>query len=187
MTTPAQLITHANNLVDDTFDNAKWIDWFNDALDDLNEVMFIQEKSTITQKNSDGSFVLPTNFKSAILVKTDNSVVLSPLDITDDYSIGYKIFKNSIIIQGTSADSIDLYYYKLPAYLTTSDITITIDMPTQYDAPLVLFACMRAMQSDDEDARYQTFKADYLNAKAVLLRNSSKLRPARVGSWQVIR
>lgn len=190
MATPLELIAQGNTLIDDQMDNSNWINWFNDAIDDLSEVLFIETKTTVDAPDIEGWFDLPANFKTEMLVQTDDTHQYAPIDLSDAFNSGYKIFNGKIKLinySGTAPTSFTLYYYKVPTYMTTAAATLEVDMPSIYLEAIVLYGCMRALQSDDEAERYGQFKTDYINSKNTILRTITKKKSRRIGSWRVVR
>ena len=180
-----QLVAEASALADETFDNARWVEWFNNGLDDLSTILFMSKKSTISEDEA-GIFSLPTDFLS--IIRLDGAAKnLRRLSPSDDTSIGYKIVGNKVYLQNSATTTIDLTYYRIPAHLSTADTSAVVDLPELCNRALIYFACAQAMLREDESERYNLFMEDYLRAKQLLLKSTGSYSAGSVGAWAVNR
>lgn len=179
------LVAEAAALSDEEYDNAQWVRWFNDALDDMTEALFVSKKATILSA-LDGGFPLPEDMKK-ILRLDGTTPNLQPVSITDDRTTGFKVIGGSAYIQGETPGSITLWYHKYPAYLTASDAAAPLDLSDHQAKAVVLYACAQAMLKEDESERYQLFANEYQMHKARVFAMSKIEMPSRVGVVEVVR
>jgi hypothetical protein len=182
--TVANLIAQANTMADDIFDTADWVVWFNDALEDLAEYIYLEDKADIGKV--DGSFPLPANIRQIQRVSVDGTIY-RPVGINDMVTPGYKVFNNNIYLQGIDADTISLYFYRKPAKMSAAQSNLNVDVPDEFIEAIKLYGCMNAMQKDDETTRFRLFEYRYDKKKAQIIRDAAKRRPAKIGAWGVIR
>lgn len=183
--TLTNLITEASTLTDETYDNQKWVEWFNHGIDDISEVANIEGSTTLTSVG--GVFTLPEDYISVIMM-TGDSGALSRVEIPDTTSTGYKIIGNTFTLQNDTSASVVLVYYKRPAYLSTTQAGTAIDLPYMFLRALVLFGCKESMLSEDEPERYQLFSNEYERAKLSVLKASKKKKGlGSSGQWSVQR
>jgi hypothetical protein len=182
--TLTDLIREAENITDEKYDNAVWMEWFNRGIDDLSDATFIEDEIMIIGQA--GAFALPDDFLDAILVKSGDTV-LPPLPISDTVSRGYHMTLGSIVLQNEKASLITLLYNKRPAYLSTATVAVPIELPDMYTRALVYFAAKESMLRDDEHDRYVDYNEEYNRAKATIHRASRKRKAGIVGQWAVIR
>lgn len=179
------LIAEAAALADETFDNARWVEWFNNGLDDLSTVLFLSKQSTISEDES-GIFSLPTDFL-AVLRLDGAATNLRKLSLSDDLTAGYKVLGNKVYLQGDAATDIVLTYYRTPLHLTTADTGAEVDLPELCNRALIYFACAQAMLREDETERYNLFMEDYLRAKQLLVKSNRAFGVSSTGAWGVVR
>jgi hypothetical protein len=180
----SDLVNEAVNLCDEEYDNAVWVAWFNNALDDLAEVLFIPTKTTISAVN--GTFPVPTDLKSVIRIDSTTSNI-KPLTIEDDTSIGYRVLDGNFEIQGETPSTIDITYYKLPKHLSLADSGADIDINNTFTGPIVQYACAQAMLREDEQERYEAYMTEYLRLKMTIKKQMNSQMPSRSGVVGVIR
>lgn len=181
------LVEEASSIADESYNNKDWVTWFNNGLDDLSDILFLDKETTLTAV--DGKFAVPTDLKSIINVAAGDYEELTALSYGDTTSTGYKVIEDSIILQGVGDDvpELTLYYYRTPAYLTTTDVTAPVDLPDSYIRALIYFACAQAMLKEDEPERYELFNGRFGEAKALIYRIAKMKRKGSSGVWQVVR
>lgn len=181
----AQLISEATVLAEETFDNKQWVEWFNNGIDDLASVLYLDKRATITGPTG-GPFPLPNDYIT--MLRLDGTTKnIKALPLADDTSVGYKIIGGEIELQGDNATTIQMIYLRKPQYVSTGAVNAVIDIPETCTRALVYFACMQGMISEDESERYEIFKLEYNNAKALIQRDNINRRPPLSGTWKVVR
>lgn len=183
--TLTELITEASNLSDETAANQEWVEWFNNGIDALSDSLFLDKLEIIPAAGS--GFPLPADVKNIISVGTATNKVLMYLPYTDNVNIGYKVVGDVIYLQGLTDTQVELYYYRIPAYLSTASIDVPLDLPDAYVRALIYYACAEIMAKEDEPDRYELFKQNYNEAKAVLDRAVKQKKQGRIGAWGVVR
>lgn len=182
------LISEASALADETFDNARWVEWFNNGLDDLTTVLYMSKKSTITE-DTEGSaiFSIPADFLSFIRLDTPAYITMPRVSPNDDTTIGYKVLGDKIYLQGDTSATIALTYYRRPTYLTTANTSATLDAPELCARALIYYACAQAMLREDESERYANFNEEYLRAKQLVVKSNRIFGASTTGAWTVVR
>lgn len=178
------LVAEAQNLCDETADNKIWIEWFNNALDDLADVLYLDKYVKLTGK---GVYPVPEDLLAVIVAKIGNHKV-SRLNNSDYTGKGYRIMEGNIVLQGYGNEEIplDLYYYRSPQYFTTQNTSI-VDLPKHTTRAVIYFGCAQCMLREDEPERYLTFMDMYGAAKLKIEQYTKKNRQGRFGTWGVVR
>lgn len=177
-------MSEASDLCDEEYDNALWVAWFNDAIDNLADVLFISDRVSINAVN--GLFPVPENLKSIIRIDSVTKNI-KPLQAEDDTSIGYRIIGNNFEIQGESPTTIDLTYYKNPDHISLLNSDADIDLSDRVIGAIKAFACAQGMLRDDEQERYEAFYSQFLQAKGTIERMYRTASPSRTGVIEVVR
>lgn len=185
MKTLQSLILDATDLCDEEYDTAQWVSWFNAAIDDMAEVLYITKRVTITA-NPDGNFPVPDDMKTIVRVDSITPNI-KPVMVADDVSLGYRIIGNLIEVQGEDPTTIVMLYYRYPAYLSAADATGSLDISDRYTNGLVLYACAQGMLREDETERYNLFNGQYLTFKEGVFNMSKTKMPSRSGQVPVTR
>lgn len=179
MATIEQLLRRANRIVDDTFDNIDWIDWFNQCQNEaISEILFLPTKTILT-RNQDGTFTLPSDYKDTLVVLDENVE-------------SYKVIGNVLEIDNEDVTNLTIIYNRFPTEIQNNPDQIP-DIPTQFHDIYVFYSAMMAMLSDEEHERYQAFQIEFAKAlgslKKYMDRMKSQFRQAYIGlnSWTVVR
>lgn len=180
----SDLVTEASRLCDEEYDNAIWVAWFNDALDDLSDVLFISKRTTISGVG--GLYPLPSDFKSIIRIDSTTKDI-KQLEVGDDTSTGYRVLGDNLEIQGETPAEITLTYYRYPAHISLSNTGVDVDINERYVKAILAYACSQAMLREDEQERYEAFFAQYMQAKGVIAALNKKRMPVRAGTVGVVR
>lgn len=178
------LIEEASSLADETFANKQWVEWFNNGLDDLADVLLYDKVVDIAAVN--GAFPMPTDLRTIISVGTPAVQSLPMLQYQNSTDTGYKFVDNKVYLQGASDTTITLYYYRLPVYFSTNS-DVDVDLPNNFTRALIYFACAQAMIQEDESDRYEIFMQRYVEAKSLIFKLSQNKRAGSAGSWGVVR
>jgi len=171
MPTVSELITRGNRLIDDTFDNINWVDWFNQCQnEDLADIIYLPTKTTLT-KNNEGFFVLPDDYKDSLIIRTEG--------------VTANLIGNELEVEDNNIDELDIIYNKIPTKIENIADQVP-DIPEQFHDVYIFYGAKMAMLVDEEHERYNFFNAEYLNSKLSLKKYMDKrrIRPSR---WQVIR
>lgn len=179
------LISEASALSDESFDNSRWVEWFNNCLDDLTTVLYMSKSVEIADSGG-GVFPIPSDFLS--LIRLDGAAkCLRALSPSDDLSVGYKVIGNNIHLQNDTAETLTMLYYRTPAHLSTADTATPVDLPELCNRALIYYACAQAMLREDETERYNLFMEDYLRAKQLVVKSNRAFGASASGAWGVIR
>lgn len=173
MATVQELLRRVEALIDDTLDNATVVAWFNGAQAALSDVIYIPTKQTITRDGTSGGFAFPANC-AGLLTITD------PTDIT-----GYEVYDGFMYLSGGSAEStptVTVVYNRQPVDVTNDPSSVP-ELATMYHDAYVLWACMQAMNPEEEPTRYAQYERDFTRLKSQLATYYGKLRvkPTRWG------
>lgn len=174
-----QLLRRANRIVDDSFDNIDWIDWFNQCQNEaISEILFLPVKTTLSREE-DGTFTLPDDYKDTLIILDDNVET-------------YRLLDTTLEIDNEDVDSIDIVYNKFPTEIQNNPDQVP-DIPKQFHDIYVFYGAMMAMISDEEHERYQAFQLEFAKALGSLKKYMDKKRTefkhAYLGadSWTVVR
>lgn len=192
------LIMEANSTVDETFDNADWMAWFNGALGDVAAYLNLEGKTTIKvdydkydTETVVYEFQLPTDCikLEAVYDKDMNPVTVQAIgDRVLPKSVC--LFNNTLLVSTDTPIGTEytLVYTRRPAQLRNdSDIP---ELPEEFQQLLVIYGCYKSQLKDDELERAQLFYAEYVSQKRSLIDYMRKFRPARTYTnhrWKVIR
>ena len=179
------LVEEASSIADETYNNKDWVAWFNNGLDDLSDILYFDKEVELTAVA--GKFPLPIDFKAVINVAVADNDALSVVSYSDKTLAGYKIVEENIVLQGYDDNNITLYYYRLPAYLSTASSGVPVDLPDLFTRALIYFACAQAMIKEDEPNRYDIFMGRYDQGKALIYKASKNKTKGKTGVWQVVR
>lgn len=179
MATVAELIEQGNNLVDDEFDNKKWVDWFNTCLlFDLAGVIDVTARAELTRADGAATtpFVLPDDYNKDMIILTS--------EVTEYSVIGGNIYVDS----GYTGTTLDFVYNRDPAPLSTSAVTAEPEFPSRFHPILAYYGAMTAMLSDDETERYALMEKEYRKLRGLMVDYYAKRKSFNSPSkWEVIR
>lgn len=177
--TVSEIIAMCQTLVEETYDTPIWVAYINAALDDLTPVSkLLRTKTGIAVTLINGRAVVNLA-DDADLAKAHEirAVYFLPGGTNreqlrrlppENYSIkGWKRDSTSIILQNLGAaqagDAIDVDYYKCAEHVAASNDKPEI--PPEYHNLLVLYACAKSQQKEEELSDKNDFYAEYLQAK----------------------
>ena len=172
----SDLLRRVEAKLQDTFENADVIDWFNDCQNDLSDVLFLPTIAVIS-RDSNGKFILPSDYNDSLKTIYSDS----------------KIIGNELIVKDDNVSEVQIEYNKLPKVIENNAEQIP-DIPAHFHYLYVYFACKEAMLADEENERYVLFKTEYLEGKVKLKKYMATLKSnyltggkGGVGAWKVIR
>lgn len=199
MATVSNLIMEGNSTVDETFDNADWLAWFNGALGELSLALNLEGKADVTIDYDPydptilhRDFPLPADciMLSAILDSNGQMLRLTTIDKAKEgskiYEYGGRIYFSEDYPIGST---FSLLYTRRPAQLKNdSDVP---EVPEEFQQLLVIYGCYKSQLKDDELERAQMFYMEYLTQKNNFETHMKRTRPKKSmgygSSWQVIR
>lgn len=179
-----------------------WTRFLNEGIMDLYDLLFIEEEQVLTKNTNVEYFELPIDLKQLYMIgTTSNEYQNWDIASTKDYDWKYanadstgtfRIFDNKLYINGYGGNTVAIKYYRKPKFLEAinkdrSEPEYKIDVPNEYIEPVCLYACMRAMQAEDETERYQIFANEYKKKKEWLYNYVHRYRPERKLYWKVRR
>lgn len=166
MKTVAQLVEDVNNLVDENFHHTMIVGWFNEALGDLADVARLEAITRTATQSDQSEYTLPPDHYKTVWVFVGGER-LEPIDI-DSVAAGYHEWGGVLTLEpapSTTGDPIELYYYRIPTYLSDTELDYIPDIPTRYHHLLVLYAAARTQQRDEDLEEKNDFYRDYLLGK----------------------
>lgn len=199
MATVSSLIMEANSTVDETFDNADWLSWFNGALGDLTPYLNLEGRSAVEiaydvydPSITHREFDLPANCIKINAVLNQSGHTLKFIDITRaDFEEGIYIYDNKLCFtKGFEVGAkFNLLYTRRPVQLKNdNDIP---EIPEEFQQLIVIYGCYKSQLKDDELDRAQVFYMEYLTQKNSFMDYMKRTRPSKnygaSKSWQVIR
>lgn len=144
---------------DDTIDNSVFIGWINRCLDDLTTIA--KKESLKTMDISSGnSYSLPSDLFEMFMVLV-NGDQYYPVRINDSYTIGYKLWGNTLSLQsGPDTGTIDFYYYKRLSRVAS--VTDTPEIDSTFHDLFVLYTTAYNQYSEHGDD-WQSRQGDALS------------------------
>lgn len=196
------LINSCQENVEFRLPGATWTRFLNEGIMDLYPYLFIEAEKTLTKPAEQEYFELPDDLKQLYIVgkvgdEFRNWDIVS--DKTQDYIYAnansnktYRIFNNKLYLNGYDEDTIDIKYFRKPRMLELINKDRTedeykIDVPNEFVEPVMLYACAKAMQAEDETDRYNIFMTEYRRKKEWLNKYVNRYRPERKLYWSVRR
>ena len=180
----ADMIRVTLRKADEEIENIDLRDWFNECSDDLSSVLYLPTEAVV-ERNEDGVYPLPENYKDGLLVELEDNVFPRQIAITDTKLKGYFLRGSVIHIRGWEPDQITVQYNRLPAKFTT-DPDFEPDIPSQYHYIYPIYAVMQAMFAEDEPERYMQARDEYYNAKRTIVAMINRQRKQHM-SFRVVR
>jgi len=175
--TVVEIITKAQFLSDEEYDNAEWIKLINACLDDLTPVAkMLTTKENINLAVVDGgaSLSIASDPDLARAYEIRN-IFFTPVDgstrelkrraLADNYSPGWKQTADKLLFQGLGDNSGTIrvdYYKRLTHVANINDIP---ELPVAYHELIVLYLCAKAQQKEEELDDKNDFYAEYLRGK----------------------
>lgn len=185
--TVQELITICKQQVEENYPDTRWVEYFNLALDDLTPVSFLKDKKediAVTLSNGNGTINLATagitNIFEVISVSygygaslsfDTRKKILRQLETNDTVSEGWKYKDGVISLQNIEAFAtsinVDIEYYKKLEHISYyGDLSTVIPpIPSEYHELLILFACAKSQQKEEEINDKNDFYAEYLIKK----------------------
>lgn len=201
-----ELVNSCQEMVEFRLPKTEWVRFMNEGLMDLYDVLFIEATTRITRENENQDFLLPDDFKQmfAIGLINDEGVVDKSSKEPQNWDImstkpydyiyanapsngTYNIFDGLLSINNYKGNTIELKYFRKPAFLRAIDGGKNIDVPNEYIEAVKLYACAQAMRAEDETDRYNIYYAAYRTKKEDLKKYASRYRPERKLYWKVRR
>ena len=174
-----------------------WVKYMNDAIMDLYPILFIEADATLTRPEGQSYFELPKDFTQLYMVKvTDKESQHFDIGSSKDYDYNfanadsngtYNIFNGKLTVTNYTELTLPIKYFRKPAFLKGTVTNERVDVPNEYIEAIRLYACAKAMLSEDETERYQSFMALYNSKKTQLSSYSNRYRPERELYWKVRR
>ena len=174
----SDLITKAENLIEEQYPNTVWRAWIEDVLRDLTPAakLLTETEVAVTLTSGDVTIAVSgiTNLYEIVSVSfkpTGGRVMqLRKLSPFDSVGRGWVRHDSEIRLQGlpySSGTAIVKYYESL--VLTQAGTEYTYNMPEGYDEVLLRGVCAFAMQKEEEFDRKQDFFGEYMLGKRRML------------------
>lgn len=164
------------------------LDWYNDCLDEVSDVLFMPTTATIT-RSLEGIFVLPANYNTSLkLYIEDGGEQVYPM-ASGVTGIGY-VFENGTVrlVSLPEQTSLFIVYNRNPIPIVNNPEMIP-DIPPKFHRIFEHYACAIAMLADEEHERYAMYNQQYLKVRSQLQVHMSKQRALYfpMGVWEVVR
>lgn len=176
MATVKDLFRRTQAMIDDNLNNADMIDWFNQAQDNIGDLLYLPTLQTVTRDIVSGNFLVPANCNGELKI-------LEPAGISV-----YSIYDNTLYFDGSddvALTQIKITYNRVPTIITSNPDLIP-DIPERFHDVYIFYASMMAMAVEEEPERYAMYEKDYLRARGQLQKYMGKIRP-KPESWKVVR
>ena len=198
----AGLINSCQENVEFRLPSATWTRFLNEGIMDLYPYLFIEAEATLTKPDEQEYFELPDDVKQLYLVGSVGNEFRNwdiASDKTLDYTYAnadsnktYRVFNNKLYLNGYDENTISIKYFRKPRMLELinkdrKEDEYKIDVPNEFIEPVMLYACAKAMQAEDETARYNIFMGEYRRKKDWLNKYVNRYRPERKLYWSVRR
>lgn len=185
----SEMITQCNSLVDDTFQPADWIAWFQDAIKDLRPHLRITKTQVVNITPEQTSYTLPADCRLPLYVIV-GTTTYPKLAIDDFTSAGAKFDGTTFTIQPAvnTATLARLVYNKNAALPSIAGDTL--DVPDDVLPMVKLYACHCSQQKDEEPERVTDFYAEYttkLKAYIAEVKLMAQDVSSQLNSWVVFR
>lgn len=181
----SEIIKLAETKSEETYDIDTWLGFINAALDDLTPVAKLLKTVTISDVNivSGGAeiTIADTDLDKAHEILTCYAAVTLPeplpkkqlrrLTMNDQVSTGWKLTYEKLILQGmkdaAKADVTVDFYKKIPHvnYDEDTGVDDVPELPEQYHSLIVLYACAKSQQKEEELSDKNDFFTEYLMGK----------------------
>jgi len=182
----ADIIRQVRRDIEEEPDAGDIVDWANRALDDLTSIAKKEAKVSF-EITPDNAYMLPENYHDfAYVVVGQELYDCLPQD--NFTSRGFKVWGGTLSLQqGPSTGTIDLYYYRKLARLSTADTNAVPEIDEPFHDLLILYA-LGQIQFAEEDyddrpdsmTRYQQRKAEYAS---YMMRKRRKGRTIEKVMW----
>lgn len=174
-----------------------WVRFLNEGIMDIYDLLFIEATAVLTRPVGQTYFELPEDIKQIYMVSSSEREYQN-WDIASnkeyDYNFAnaapdgtYSVFEGKLYIKGYSGTTVDLKYYRKPKFLEAINSKDEVDIPNEYIEVIILYACKKAMQAEDETDRYNIFNSEYSNKRKKLYEYTHRYRPERQLYWKVRR
>jgi len=186
-------VGRVNQKLDESVSIQTAVDWFNLCLLELAPHLLLEAYTEIPVTGGIDTYTLPSNAlpNSIIQAKYQSESVALPrltLDVFD--RSGYKVFDNKIQLlpAPTTDDVLLLWYHRLPASLSTNDLTQQPEVPPMFQNLLVLYACLQYLDIEEETERLASIQREYDTLFTIFMRYMRKKRGNyRTFTWDVVR
>ena len=172
MATLSELNERAEALVDDNIDSILLVDWYNQCLEELSNILYLPTRQTLTYDGT--GFPIPDDYNGELKILTDVDTTV------------WEYYDNYIHFDGEEDyATIDVQYNRFPALITSSTTEIQ-DIPARFHSILVFYACMMYCHVEEEFDRQVRYEANYNKIYTQLNKYMSKTRP-KPARWGVER
>jgi hypothetical protein len=182
------ILRRTNNKMGEDFETADIIDWFNDCLNEVSDVLFIPASATLTVATS-GTFTLPANYRDSLKVYVkDGGAEILPYDRASN-TPGYTLVNGVMRLIGyDGTPSVFVVYNRKPAAITNNPEQVP-DIPDEFHRIFEHYACAMAMLSDEEHERYSMYNQQYLKVRGQLrsFMNALRSKYNPITAWEVVR
>lgn len=163
---------------DEKYDTSEWVQWMNEALDDLTPVakqLDIAGNIAVTLTDGKGEIAIANDVTlqkaheivNVYYVGADNNHrKLRRLPINDYYSKGWRLANGKILIQGLKTETnitCDVDIYKRLAHVVA--LTDTFEIPEQYHTLISMYIIAKSQQKEEELEDKFDFFRDYTTSK----------------------
>jgi len=174
--TVEELIKKAEFATDEVYSFSEWQGFIEDVLQEINpfsKVLRTKSDIQVTVTNNVAELDIANYDDLAkyyeILAVFYNGEKLRHVPLHDNYSRGWKLVENKIIIQGVEdgEGTLRVDYYET-LYITevekNGEYVHEINLPEKYHHVVLKGMCVKATQKEEEMTRKQDFQAEYIEA-----------------------
>ena len=164
-----ELIRQSNLKVNDAVTDDYWVDRFNEALADLAPVLLLEGVKS-TQLEVITPVALPRDVLNDRIIMCRLGANLPRVALDDFDTTGYKIFDNSIDLQGRFSlpDTLTIWYQRTPKSLSLDDMEAEPEIPEPYQHALKYYAVAKWWQTELEPDFESSYWRDYVDIKQQL-------------------
>lgn len=175
---PEEMIKAVEELSREEYDPGVWMQWFNEALQDLTPVLYLEtyEEMAVSGNNRE----LPGDiYLIEKLFLGDEELERVPLGANGTENT-YWLWGNKVYFQENVSGTLKLWYYRRPAKFTLG--SSSPDIPEGYEDALILYAAAKSKAPDRWLNDKNDFYRDYLGRKAQIQNERSRQKNYGIGS-----
>lgn len=145
--------------------SGKWVDFFNDALQDLADDLLILEPISITLVANQREYDLPDDFLQ-LHTFTDNSYPVNKRRLYEDtWCQGYWIMNKGSkyvidLVNFSGTVTLNGLYQRYPALIST-DLTVKPEVPTMGENALIYYAIAKSLRNNNFPGQAQEVEGKY--------------------------
>lgn len=182
--TPEELIKAVEELTHDSYDPSTWLQWFNEALQDLSPVLKLETYETfalngVTERDLPGDIQEIKKFRV-------NNTDLDPVGIEEtENKDAYWVWDGQAYFPEAKTGTAKLWYYRRPAKFTIG--SARPDIQKGFEDALILYAAAKSKAPDrwldDKNDLYRDYQVRKRQIEMERARQINRPRFVRVGPF----